>query len=141
MQHDNTGAGWMLREFIDTITRAADREGLQAVMGIYSHEQAREHLDISDTLKEFIDTTMRRRKSEISETLKRICEHDNAREASAVFAVPKKGSACCRECLSDALCGPWAGFRASGDKLKGEPQNEIKNRSIQRDHAGERAYN
>lgn len=64
-----------------------------------------------------------------------------SRTASADSVVPKKGVTCYRECPSGALYGPWAGFGVLGDKLKGKSQNEIKNRSIQRDHAGERAYN
>ncbi len=57
-----------------------------------------------------------------------------SRTASADSVVPKKGVTCYRECPSGALYGPWAGFGVLGDKLKGKSQNEIKNRSIQRDH-------
>ena len=89
LQHDNTGVGRMLREFMYTIRARQIGTACGLGMGIYAHEQAREYSDISDTLKEFIDTTMRGRKSDISDTLKRICEHESAREAFTVFAVPK----------------------------------------------------
>lgn len=52
----------------------------------------------------------------------------------AVFGIPSADP-------SGALYGPWTGFGVLGDKLKGESQNETENRSIQRDHAGKRAYN
>ena len=70
MLHDNTGAGWMRREFMYTIRARQIGTACGLGIGIYAHEQAREYSDISDTLKEFIDTITRGRGSEISEALK-----------------------------------------------------------------------